>query len=169
MRKAVTTLNRIGANSMNMTSTEQAKGGVQVVQPMLQTNTQLSSTNNLAGNFVREVQPGPRHVGYGLPCSKCGTYYIADLSVCPICKCGERISPTTIPARAGLKAQLTQMNWRNSASPSGRNSSRSYSPPPCRSIRQHVSAAAWKRTMRAATNQQRSADPVMTICRREPI
>ena len=28
---------------------------------------------------------------------------MADLSVCPICKCGERISPTTIPAPAGLQ------------------------------------------------------------------
>src|SRR5207245_6803003 len=32
-----------------------------------------------------------------------GTYYSADQSVCPICKCGERISPTTIPAPAGLQ------------------------------------------------------------------
>jgi len=28
---------------------------------------------------------------------------MADLSVCPICKCGERISPTTLPAWAGLQ------------------------------------------------------------------
>src|SRR5438477_4673762 len=89
---------------MNITSTEQAKGVVQVMQPILATNTQFTSTNNLA-DFVRAAQPSPRHVGYGLPCSKCGTYYIADLSVCPICKCGERISPTTLPARAGLNAQ----------------------------------------------------------------
>ena len=30
---------------------------------------------------------------------------MADQSVCPICKCGERISPITIPARVGLNAQ----------------------------------------------------------------
>ena len=88
---------------MNITSTEQEKGGVQVVQPILSTNTQFASTNNLASNFVRAAQPSPRHVGYGLPCAKCGTYYMADLSVCPICKCGERISPTTIRAPAGLQ------------------------------------------------------------------
>jgi hypothetical protein len=70
------------------------------MQPILATNTEFTSTNHLAGNFVRPAQPSPRHVGYGLPCSKCGTYYMADLSVCPICKCGERISPTTLPARA---------------------------------------------------------------------
>ena len=84
------------------TSTEQAKGGIQITQPILSTNTQFASTNNLA-DFIRAVQPGPRHVGYGLPCAKCGTYYSADQSVCPICKCGERISPTTIPAPAGLQ------------------------------------------------------------------
>src|SRR5438876_1817201 len=88
---------------MNMTSTEQAKGGIQVVQPILQTNTEFRATDHLASNFVREAQPSPRHVGYGLPCSKCGTYYMADESVCPICKCAERISPTTLPARAGLQ------------------------------------------------------------------
>ena len=87
---------------MNVTSTEQANG-VQVVQPILQANTEFRATYNLACNFVRAAQPGPRHVGYGLPCSKCGTYYMADLSVCPICKCGERISPTTLPAEAGLQ------------------------------------------------------------------
>jgi hypothetical protein len=90
---------------MNGTSTEQAKGRVQVLQPILQTNTQFRSTNDLASKSVRAAQPSPRHVGYGLPCSKCGTYYMADLSVCPICKCGERISPTTTPARTGLNAQ----------------------------------------------------------------
>ena len=88
---------------MNVTSTEQAKGGIQVTQPILQANTEFRATYNLACNFVRAAQPGPRHVGYGLPCAKCGTYYMADLSVCPICKCGERISPTTLPAWAGLQ------------------------------------------------------------------
>ena len=88
---------------MNVTSTEQAKGGIQVTQPILQANTEFRAMDHLASNFVRETQPGPRHVGYGLPCSKCGTYYMADLSVCPICKCGERISPTTLPAWAGLQ------------------------------------------------------------------
>jgi hypothetical protein len=90
---------------MNITSTEQAKSGVQVVHPILQTSTQFRSTNNLVGNFARAAQPSPRHVGYGLPCSKCGTYYMADQSVCPICKCRERISPTKIPAPVGHNAQ----------------------------------------------------------------
>lgn len=32
--------------------------------------------------------------GYGLPCAKCKTYYAASLESCPICKAGERVSPT---------------------------------------------------------------------------
>src|SRR6266849_4122977 len=73
---------------------------VTVTQPILQTNPEFSATDNLASNFVRAAEPGPRHVGYGLPCSKCGTYYTANQSVCPTCKCGERVSPNTIPAPA---------------------------------------------------------------------
>jgi hypothetical protein len=88
---------------MNVTSTEQARGGVQVVQPILHANPEFRAMDHLA-DFVR-VAPGPRHVGYGLPCAKCGTYYMADQSICPVCKCGERISPTTIPARTDLNAQ----------------------------------------------------------------
>lgn len=35
----------------------------------------------------------PKRVGYGLPCSNCGTYYAADQSACPICRCPDRITP----------------------------------------------------------------------------
>jgi len=88
---------------MNVTSTEQAGAGVQVTQPILQTKAKFRATDNPASSFVQAAEPGPRHIGYGLPCSKCGTYYMADLSVCPICKCAERISPTTLRAPAGLQ------------------------------------------------------------------
>jgi hypothetical protein len=45
------------------------------------------------------AQFGPRRVGYGLPCSKCKTYYAADLTVCPVCQTKERVSPVvaTLP------------------------------------------------------------------------
>jgi hypothetical protein len=38
-------------------------------------------------------QPGPGPVRYGLPCSNCKIYYAAELAACPICGCGDRISP----------------------------------------------------------------------------
>lgn len=34
----------------------------------------------------------PKHIGYGLPCAKCKTYYAADLPACPICKSPQRVS-----------------------------------------------------------------------------
>jgi hypothetical protein len=42
---------------------------------------------------------GPRRTGYGLPCSKCKTYYGADLNACPVCQTKERVSPlvSTLP------------------------------------------------------------------------
>jgi hypothetical protein len=43
---------------------------------------------------------GPRRIGYGLPCVKCKTYYAADLSMCPVCKSEERVSPV-VDASAG--------------------------------------------------------------------
>lgn len=37
---------------------------------------------------------GLKPVGYGLPCAKCKTYYLANLASCPICKSAERVSAT---------------------------------------------------------------------------
>jgi hypothetical protein len=34
-----------------------------------------------------------KFAGYGLPCSHCHAYYPADIPVCPICKCPDRVSP----------------------------------------------------------------------------
>jgi hypothetical protein len=49
-----------------------------------------------SGNLATSPQIGPKRVGYGLPCSKCKTYYAANLSSCPVCKHGERVSPKAI-------------------------------------------------------------------------
>jgi len=38
----------------------------------------------------------PKPAGYGLPCAKCKTYYLANLSACPICKSTERVSPVAV-------------------------------------------------------------------------
>src|SRR5215469_17483977 len=47
----------------------------------------------------------PKPAGYGLPCAKCKTYYLANLSACPICKSTERVSPVAvIPARQRVAA-----------------------------------------------------------------
>jgi hypothetical protein len=45
---------------------------------------------------------GPRRIGYGLPCVKCKTYYAADLSMCPVCKSEERVSPVVDAAGSAI-------------------------------------------------------------------
>lgn len=45
---------------------------------------------------------GPRRIGYGLPCVKCKTYYAADLTMCPVCKSEERVSPVVDAAGGPL-------------------------------------------------------------------
>ena len=63
----------------------------------------ITATNQmLESNTFSE--PAPQRVFYGLPCSNCGTYYGSDLSVCPICKSTERVSPTATPAPVTLPA-----------------------------------------------------------------
>jgi hypothetical protein len=46
----------------------------------------------------------PKQAGYGMPCANCKTYYAADLKACPVCKAGERVSPTAAPARSSVLA-----------------------------------------------------------------
>jgi hypothetical protein len=42
---------------------------------------------------AREIETvTPKHVGYGLPCAKCRTYYTSDLPSCPVCKHAQRVS-----------------------------------------------------------------------------
>jgi hypothetical protein len=46
----------------------------------------------------------PKMAGYGMPCANCKTYYAADLKACPVCKAGERVSPTAVPAHSTVAA-----------------------------------------------------------------
>lgn len=46
------------------------------------------------------------HVGYGLPCAKCKTYYTADLQVCPVCKSQQRVMPVASFAAVAPAEQL---------------------------------------------------------------
>jgi len=43
--------------------------------------------------------------GYGLPCSQCHAYYPADIQVCPICKCAERVSATEPVIHSAVAAE----------------------------------------------------------------
>jgi hypothetical protein len=52
-------------------------------------------TSQQDGRGPRRFQP--RLVRYGLPCANCRAYYSSVLTVCPVCQCSERVSPTTAP------------------------------------------------------------------------
>jgi hypothetical protein len=48
-----------------------------------------------AGGFdsvVSGLQPRPKAMLLGLPCADCKAYFAADLEVCPICGCNERVA-----------------------------------------------------------------------------
>jgi hypothetical protein len=48
----------------------------------------------------------PKPIGYGLPCANCKTYYAADLSVCPVCKSPQRVSPVELLTQVAPAEQL---------------------------------------------------------------
>jgi len=55
---------------------------------------------NVPQSSPKPAATDPKPAGYGLPCSKCKTYYLASLSACPVCKSTQRVSPIgVIPAR----------------------------------------------------------------------
>ena len=69
---------------MASAGTAQVKSGVQPVLPA-----------DLRGDIAASISRSePKRVGYGLPCSNCGTYYTADKNSCPVCKSSERVAPT---------------------------------------------------------------------------
>ena len=62
--------------------------------------------------LVKQPDPpllGPRRVGYGLPCSKCKTYYAADLKSCPVCQATERVSPLDAPLTSNMIAGTAEL------------------------------------------------------------
>jgi len=57
------------------------------------------------GHFQENAAPA-KHSGYGLPCSKCKTYYGADLQACPVCKNPQRVDPIEPLVRVSPSEQL---------------------------------------------------------------
>ena len=76
--------------------------------PQVMDRDTLTTPGLTPGTGMRRVEPAPsaapaaanatRRVGYGLPCAHCGTYYGADLTVCPVCQSSERVSANQVSA-----------------------------------------------------------------------
>lgn len=74
----------MGVNPFSTSGSGQAQGQGSAAAPARQTeNFQTPASTPLV----------TKHYGYGLPCSKCKTYYGADLAVCPVCQNPQRVSP----------------------------------------------------------------------------
>ncbi|MGH9548213.1 MAG: hypothetical protein ACRD3W_02515 [Terriglobales bacterium] len=76
---------------MNSATTAPSAGSTPIPSAILPSDTGFYRAPAAAENLPAAL--GPRRVGYGLPCVKCKTYYAADLTMCPVCKTEERVSP----------------------------------------------------------------------------
>ena len=62
------------------------------------------ATAPVATSQLESPLAGFKPVGYGLPCSKCRTYFAANVKVCPVCNNTERVSPIVAAAPAPTAA-----------------------------------------------------------------
>src|SRR5215470_8286204 len=92
---------------MEAAGTAPAKIGTRV-SPASISNQAIGPEHNRTSNYADSSQLTPKRVGYGLPCSNCGTYYAADRQACPICKSTERVSPGSTPL-LGLAQSTDEM------------------------------------------------------------
>jgi hypothetical protein len=90
-----------------MTSTPTTPVGIKkpVASAVLPSNRDTQTTERVAKPSPPLVpRIVPQQAGYGMPCANCKTYYAADLKMCPVCKAGERVSPSAVPLRSTIPA-----------------------------------------------------------------
>jgi hypothetical protein len=85
---------------MSTATQSQPVGTVSIPSTILPTETGFQRATTSVENLPSEL--GPRRIGYGLPCMKCKTYYAADLTMCPVCKSEERVSPVVDASAAAI-------------------------------------------------------------------
>ena len=89
--------------SGNLVHSTSGSGAAAVRAPMKPAN-ETRRTIPSARSTEKVAIQGLKPVGYGLPCAKCKTYYLANLSSCPICKSAERVSATfAVPATSPVE------------------------------------------------------------------
>jgi hypothetical protein len=90
------------ADSMDSTRMVQSTGGsgAAVRAALKPTNDIRNATSapRIPSEKIAEI-PSLKPAGYGLPCAKCKTYYLANLNACPVCKSSERVSPVAVAAQ----------------------------------------------------------------------
>src|SRR5271169_6639132 len=99
-----TAVQRPGAFTMTSTPTTPVGSTKPVSPAVLPSNSDTQTTERSTKPTAIAPQIVPKQTGYGMPCANCKTYYAADLNACPVCKGGERISPTAVPMRSTVSA-----------------------------------------------------------------
>ncbi len=89
---------------MNPTPTSRTGSESSMTQAAIHTAANPHAAPSVAKPKTVPVTQTPKPSGYGLPCSKCRTYYTADLPACPVCKSKERVSPTASPVRTTVSS-----------------------------------------------------------------
>ena len=56
-------------------------------------SAEVATQKGTCDEKARPSSLGAKLVSYGLPCAHCRVYHFAHFATCPICGCGERISP----------------------------------------------------------------------------
>jgi hypothetical protein len=85
---------------MNTATPSQPVATTSIPSTIVPNETAFRRATTSMENLPSEL--GPRRIGYGLPCVKCKTYYAADLSMCPVCKSEERVSPVVDAATVSM-------------------------------------------------------------------
>jgi uncharacterized OB-fold protein len=57
----------------------------------------MSNQSNAIAQKASHRAQAPR-VLYGLPCADCGAYYASNITECPVCQSGQRITLSGVPA-----------------------------------------------------------------------
>src|SRR5258708_14325767 len=91
---------RLGSNLMNSATSSQPVETTSVPSAILPSETGFQRATTSLETLPSAL--GPRRIGYGLPSVKCKTYYAADLSMCPVCKTEERVSPLVDAAASSI-------------------------------------------------------------------
>lgn len=68
-----------------------------IAMPFIGETPRAESPHSPSGKTQRTAPAGK--VLYGLPCARCGVYYAAELTSCPVCNSRERTFPLPKPVR----------------------------------------------------------------------
>jgi hypothetical protein len=94
---------------MNTMQAPPAAGGSEISHSFANSGTAGQAVVRAVVKKTEDPLLGPRRVGYGLPCSKCKTYYAADLKACPVCQATERVSPFDTPMTSNAVAITAEL------------------------------------------------------------